>query len=170
MKIHAIMSRDPYVCDPETLLSEAAAKMRDLEVGILPVCNGLRLQGTLTDRDLVVGAVAEGLDPSMTVAEEVMNTDVAYCYDDEDVDEASALMEEHHIRQIVILDREMHLVGVLTQGDIASRANGSQMVDVTLEDVTEALPVESDIADDDIDDDFAVEVKRSNVATGSFSR
>jgi CBS domain-containing protein len=170
MKIHEIMSRDPYVCDPETPLSDVAAKMRDLEVGIIPVCNGLRLQGTLTDRDLVVGAVAEGLDPSMTVAEEVMNTDVAYCYDDEDIVDASALMEENQIRQVVVLDREMHLVGILTRGDISTRSKGAQLVDVTLEDITEVLVDGSDIADDDIDDDFAVEVKRPSRTSGSFSR
>jgi CBS domain-containing protein len=157
MKIYDIMSRDPYVCDPETPLSEVAARMRDLDVGIIPVCDGRKIQGTVTDRDIVLRAVADELDPAMTVAEEVMTSEVTFCFEDEDVDEASALMEENQIRRLVVLDREMQLVGILSLGDIAAKAHDDQLAGATLEAISKREILESDIADDDIDDELSVD-------------
>lgn len=157
MKIQEIMSRDPYVCDPETPLSEVAARMRDLDIGMIPVCDGRRIQGTVTDRDIVLRAVADELDPAMTVAEEVMTSEVTYCFDDEEVDEASALMEENQIRRLVVLDREMQLVGILSLGDIAAKAHDDQLAGATLDAISQPVRIETDIADDDIDDELSVD-------------
>lgn len=165
MKIHEIMSRDPYVCDPETPLSEVAARMRDLDIGMIPVCDDRRIQGTVTDRDIVLRAVADELDPSMTVAEEVMTSEVTYCFDDEEVTEASALMEENQIRRLVVLDREMQLVGILSLGDIAARADNDALAGATLDAISQPLASQSDIADDDIDDELSVDAIHSSTET-----
>ena len=157
MKIQEIMSRDPHVCDPGTPLSEVAATMRDLDVGIIPVCDEQGIQGTVTDRDIVLRAVADELDPTMTVAEEVMTADVTYCFEDEDVDEASALMEENQIRRLVVLDRDMQLVGILSLGDIAAKVKNVRLSGETLEAISQPTANETDIADDDFDDDLSVD-------------
>ena len=157
MKIQEIMSRDPHVCDPGTPLSEVAATMRDLDVGIIPVCDEQGIQGTVTDRDIVLRAVADELDPTMTVAEEVMTADVTYCFEDEDVDEASALMEENQIRRLVVLDRDMQLVGILSLGDIAAKVKNVRLSGETLEAISQPTANETDIADDDVDDDLSVD-------------
>ena len=157
MKIQEIMSRDPHVCDPVTPLSEVAATMRDLDVGIIPVCDEQGIQGTVTDRDIVLKAVADELDPTITVAQEVMTGDVTYCFQDEDVDEASALMEENEIRRVVVLDRDMQLVGILSQGDIAAKVKNDKVSGETLEEISPPPANETDIAHDDVDDELSVD-------------
>lgn len=168
MKIEEIMSRDPYVCDPETPLSEIAATMRDLDIGIIPVCDGRKIQGTVTDRDIVLRAVADELDPSTTVAEEVMTSEVTYCFEDEEVDEASALMEENQIRRLVVLDREMQLVGIISLGDIAAKANDDELAGATLDAISQPASIETDIADDDIDDELSVDAINPALRSETF--
>jgi len=87
----------------------------------LPVCNGDRLVGMLTDREIIVGAVAEGRDPAKIRVQEVMNPEIIYCFDDQDVEHAAALMEEKQVRRLVVLDRSKRLAGILSVGDIARK-------------------------------------------------
>jgi CBS domain-containing protein len=84
------------------------------------VCDGDRLLGMITDRDIVLRAIAEGRDPQTTSVEEAMTPGVVYCYQDQDVEEAAALMKEHQLRRLVVLDRDKRLVGILSLGDIAA--------------------------------------------------
>lgn len=119
MQIRDLMTPDVEVVRPETPLREAADRMRELNVGVMPVCEGRRIVGILTDRDIAVRAVAEGDDPNATTVAQVMTSDVAFCYDDQPVEEAAELMEQQQIRRLPILDRDERLVGILSLGDLA---------------------------------------------------
>ncbi|MDD5200771.1 MAG: CBS domain-containing protein, partial [Terrimicrobiaceae bacterium] len=78
------MTEQVEVVAPEAPICEAARLMRSLDVGILPVCDGERLVGMLTDRDLVIRAMAEASDPRHTLVQEVMTPGIVYCFEDED--------------------------------------------------------------------------------------
>jgi len=83
MQLRAIMTPEVEVIHPEDTLQQAAAKMRRLNIGSLPVCEGERLIGMLTDRDITVRVVAEGCNPTTTTIREAMTPDIAYCFDDQ---------------------------------------------------------------------------------------
>src|SRR5205809_5129978 len=110
MQVREVMTHHVEVVRPDTTLQEAAQKMRNLDVGPLPVCDGERLVGMLTDRDITVRATAEGRDPTTTQAREVMTPEVFYCFEDQDVSEAARIMQEHQIRRILVVSREKRLV------------------------------------------------------------
>ena len=119
MQINEIMTRNVEVISPHTTLKEAALKMRELDVGSLPVCDGERLKGMLTDRDITIRATAEGQNPDSTQARDVMTAAIYYCYEDQDVAEAAQVMEEKQIRRLPIVSRDKKLVGIVSLGDLA---------------------------------------------------
>jgi CBS domain-containing protein len=119
MQIKQIMTRNVEIINPNTTLKEAAQKMRDLDVGSLPVCDGERLKGMLTDRDITIRATAEGRNPDSTQAIDVMTAAIFYCYEDQDVAEAAQVMEKKQIRRLPIVDRNKKLVGIVSLGDLA---------------------------------------------------
>ena len=106
MQIREIMTRAPEVIDFDAAAHEAAAKMRELDVGALPVCDGEKLQGVITDRDIAIRLVAEGRDVAQTKVGDIMTPGVSYCFDDQTVEEAAMLMEAEQIRRLPILNRE----------------------------------------------------------------
>src|SRR3712207_146292 len=106
MQVREVMTRDVEVVHPDATLQEAARKMDALDVGPLPVCDGDRLVGMITDRDIVVRATAAGRDPKTTHVRDAMTRDVVYCFEDQDVREAARVMEEQQIRRVVVLDRD----------------------------------------------------------------
>ena len=119
MLLRDVMTPHVEVIHPDATLREAAQKMKTLDVGPVPVCDGDRLQGMLTDRDITIRATAEGRDPNTTRVREVMTPDVVYCFEDQDVVEAARMMEERQIRRLVILNRDKRLVGIVSLGDLA---------------------------------------------------
>jgi CBS domain-containing protein len=144
MKIRDVMTQPVETSKASAPVIEAAAKMRKLDVGSLPVCDGDRLQGFLTDRDIVVRLVAAGLDAFTTKVSEIMTPDAAYCFDDQTLDEAAVLMEAHQIRRLPILNRDKELIGILSLGDLAIRTSGTEdggLADEVLNEVSE--PAES---------------------------
>jgi CBS domain-containing protein len=126
MQIREMMTKNVEVLAPHASIRDAAAKMRDLDVGGIPVCDGQKLQGFLTDRDLAIRAVAEACDPAKTKISEVMSPNITYCFDDNDVEEAAQMMESKQIRRLPIVDREKRLVGIVSLGDIAVRSEGAR--------------------------------------------
>src|SRR5215468_7766395 len=104
MQLKEIMTPGVEVISPEATIQEAAEKMRHLDIGPLPVCDGERLVGMLTDRDITVRAVAAGRDPLTTQVHEVMTPDVVYGFDDQDVQDAARLMEQYQIRRLPVLN------------------------------------------------------------------
>src|SRR5690348_6539573 len=142
MLIRDIMTRDVEVARPQDSLKQAAQRMRELDIGLLPVCDGDRLLGMLTDRDITIVATAEGTDPTDTVVGDVMTPDVVYAFEDQPVEEAAKLMEEKKVRRLVILSRQKRLAGVLSLGDLAEKAHDQRLSGEVLEKVSE--PVGSD--------------------------
>lgn len=121
MQIQDIMTPHVEVVCPDASLQEAARKMRSLDVGPLPVCDGDRLVGMLTDRDITLRAVAEGRDPQTTRVADVMTETVHYCFANDDVATAAEIMEQAQIRRLVVLNRDKRLVGIVSLGDLALR-------------------------------------------------
>ncbi len=107
--------------------------MGELDLGFLPVGEDDRLIGTITDRDIAVRGVGQGLECD-TLIEEVMSTDVKYCFDDQDLDEVTANMGDIQVRRLPVVNREKRLVGVISLGDIAKKTAieaGLALSDVT---------------------------------------
>jgi CBS domain-containing protein len=104
------------------------------------VCDGQKLAGLVTDRDITIRTVAEGRDPSEVRVAEVMSRDIAYCFEDETVEQAANLMESKQIRRLPILDRNKQLAGIVSLGDISVRIEGSRQKDLAadaLEEISE---------------------------------
>jgi CBS domain-containing protein len=135
-RIEEVMTREVEVMHPEDTLREAAEKMRTLNVGIIPVCDGQRLKGIITDRDIVVRAISQGMDPNATRVSQVMTPEVEWIFADEDVEVAAERMREEQIRRLLVVDRDKKLVGILSLGDI-SEVMGKQEAGRTLEAISE---------------------------------
>ena len=122
MKLKDIMTREVETVSPKDTLKEAAQKMRVRDIGFLPVSDGDKVLGVVTDRDLILRAIAEGMDPKTRIGNDFITTPIVYCFDDQDVEEAARLMEEHQIRRLIILNRaDNRLAGVVSLGDIATK-------------------------------------------------
>jgi len=120
MKLSEIMTREVDVIQPDDSLQSAAKKMRDRDIGFLPVCDGDELMGVLSDRDITIRALAEGMDVSVMLGRDLMTTPAIYCFEDQDVSEAAKIMAENQIRRLVVLSRDdKRLVGVISLGDLA---------------------------------------------------
>ncbi len=138
MKVRDVMTRGAECVGPDDNLQQAARKMKDLDVGPLPVCDNDRLAGMLTDRDIVVRCIAEGRDPRSTTVRDAMTEGVCYCFEDDDVEDAARQMREKQIRRLVVLNRDRRLVGVVSLGDLAVEAGGvSDIAGKTLEAVSQ---------------------------------
>jgi CBS domain-containing protein len=139
MKLNEIMSKDVQVIHPDETLQIAAQKMRDHDIGFLPVCEGDRLVGVVTDRDLALRGIAAGVNSKAMLGRDLMTSPIIYCFDDQDVDEAANLMEKHQIRRVAVLSRdEKRLVGVVSLGDIANNATKEMSAEV-LQSVSEPV-------------------------------
>ena len=130
-----IMSTDVTVIEPQQSLRAAAQLMKDLDVGALPVCNGRQLLGMLTDRDIAVRAVAEGLAPDSTSVSDVMTPDVEYCTDDQDTEEVLRKMGDKQLRRLPVIDADRRLVGIVSLGDLATRDDGD--IDEAVREISE---------------------------------
>jgi CBS domain-containing protein len=137
MQLSEIMTSNPIVLGPDTMLREAAQKMRDLDSGVMPVGENDRLVGMLTDRDITVRATADGKDPNTTPVRDVMTSDVVYCFADDDIEMAARKMEEHQIRRLIVLNRDKRLVGIASLGDLAVYAPSDRLAGEVTEAVSE---------------------------------
>jgi CBS domain-containing protein len=137
MQVRDVMTKGAECVRPADSLQQAAQKMRVLDVGPLPVCGDQdRLVGMITDRDIAVRAVAEACDPRTTAVQDVMTPDVVYCYEDQDVQQAARLMQEHQVRRLVVLNRDKRLVGIVSLGDLAVGTGDEKLAGKTLEEVS----------------------------------
>jgi CBS domain-containing protein len=119
MQIQQILTSQIEKIRPDMTLREAAAKMRDLDCGALPVCEGDRVKGIITDRDIVVRAVADGGNLDETAVRQVMTKDIACCFVDQDIAEAARIMSDRQVRRLPVLNRRNKVVGILSLGDLA---------------------------------------------------
>lgn len=136
MRLKDIMTPNVEVISPDATLEEAASKMKQLNVGTLPVCDGDRLRGILTDRDITVRATAAGREPKTTKVRDVMSRDVVYCFEDQEVNEAAKLMAEKQVRRLVILNRNKDIVGIVSLGDLAVDTGDEQLIARTVEGIS----------------------------------
>ena len=119
MQLRDVMTRGVQVIHPDATLAEAAEKMKSLDIGPLPVCDGEKLVGMITDRDLATRAISAGKDPNATRVHEVMTEGVRYCFEDDDIKTAAEIMGQAQIRRLPILSRNKRLVGIVSLGDLA---------------------------------------------------
>ena len=134
MQVKDVMTGGVECIRPTESIAKAAERMRDLNVGALPVCGANdRLVGMITDRDITIRGTADGSQPEATTVDEVMTPHVVYCFDDQEISEAARLMREKQIRRLVVLNRDKRLVGIVSLGDVAVDTHDEQLVGSTLE-------------------------------------
>lgn len=124
MQVKDMMSTDVRTVAMGASIREAAKAMAEADVGALPVEDGDRLAGMITDRDIAIRAVAAGKGPDASVGE-VMSAEVLYCFDDEDIDDVCENMSDLQVRRLPVVNREKRLVGILSLADLASNADAS---------------------------------------------
>ena len=137
MEIREIMTRDVEVVAPNASLQTAAQRMKELNVGSLPVCDGQRLLGMVTDRDITIRATASGKNPNQTPVSDTMSSGITYCFEDQPVSEAAQVMEEKQIRRLPILNRQKKLVGIVSLGDLAVDGNSKEMAGEAITEISQ---------------------------------
>ena len=136
MKIAECMTAEVEVVGPDQPIREAAQFMLRADAGAMPVGEGDRLVGLVTDRDIAVRAVAAGRGPD-TPVRDVMTEEVIYCFDDDEVEEVALKMSDRQVRRMPVLSREDEtLVGIVSLGDI-SRSEQSEAAAVALDGITD---------------------------------
>lgn len=130
-----IMSTNVQVIEPQDSLRRAAELMQELDVGALPVCDGDRLLGMLTDRDITVRGIAQGLDPDATAVSDIMTPEVEFATADQDTAEVMRVMGDKQIRRMPVVDQDHRLVGIVSIADLALRQPGD--IDATVREISE---------------------------------
>lgn len=121
MTIAEVMTRNVATVSPEDSVRRAAQIMDDMNVGALPVCDGNKLVGIVTDRDITVRATSAGLNPEQTPVSDVMSGDVRWCFEDQRVEEVLAEMGDVQIRRLPVLERNSRtLIGIVSLGDLST--------------------------------------------------
>ena len=113
MQVQEIMCANVHMADPNMTIREAARRMRANNIGALPIGENDRLIGIVTDRDIVVRAIAENRSPADTTVREVMSEGICYCFEDDDVARAAQVMARYQVRRLLVIDRNKRLVGFL---------------------------------------------------------
>lgn len=120
--IQDVMTGDVKSVSPEDTVRRAAELMKELDIGAIPVCDGAKLVGMITDRDITIRSTAAGQAPGSTRVGDVMSPDVRTCYATQSVDEVLAEMGDVQIRRVPVVDQASHsLVGIVSLGDIATK-------------------------------------------------
>jgi CBS domain-containing protein len=174
MKLKEFINTRVETVESGDTLQCAAEKMRELDVGSLPVCDNGHLAGVITDRDITIRAVAKGSDPAAMTVREVMTPEVLSCFEDDEVEEAARIMQENQVRRIMVLNEANELVGITSLGEIATVTGNRLLAGETLESVSEESPkiqeggeVEEDAdSDRDLDDESGGEFLHETRVTG----
>lgn len=128
-QVAEVMSRAVKTMQSSNTLVEAAQAMADLNVGVLPVCEGKKLIGLVTDRDIVLRGVAQGRAVDQLCMIDVMTADPMHVHEDDDIEKVSALMRHAQVRRVPVMDRQEQLVGILSLGDLATRGESEEAGD-----------------------------------------
>ena len=119
MVINEVMTRDVKIASPSDSLQQAAQLMEQEDFGSLPVGENDRLVGMLSDRDIAIRAVAQGLSPTDCTVGDVMSSEVKYVFDDESIEDAAKMMGKLQVRRLPVLNHDKRLVGIVSLGDLA---------------------------------------------------
>ena len=143
MRVKELMTRGVECIEPSTTLQEAARKMRELDVGVLPICTpGGKPIGVLTDRDIVLRAVAGGEDPMRCPVENIMTPDLICCHQDQDVHDVAEIMREQQIRRLLVVNDRGSLIGIVSLGDLAMDTGDCELAGDALAGISEpAMPM-----------------------------
>jgi CBS-domain-containing membrane protein len=133
-RVADIMTRSVATVQRDETIQAAAARMREMDVGSLPVLDGKALAGMVTDRDIAVRGVAEGMIPQESRVADVMTDDLRWCRADDSVEQVMAEMGDAQVRRLPVLDRNDEFVGIVALGDIATRQ--SEHTDETLREIS----------------------------------
>lgn len=130
--VSEVMTRNVQFVTPQETVRRVAQMMDELNVGALPVCEGERLVGIVTDRDITVRGTSAGAVPDETVVDEVMSTDVRWCFEDQSLDEVMQQMADTQIRRVPVVthDETHRLVGIVSLGDVVTKSGDAQTEDV----------------------------------------
>jgi CBS domain-containing protein len=123
MKVSEIMTRDVCIASPDQKLREVAAEMKKRDIGVLPVGDNDRLVGMITDRDIAVRGISQGLGPEARVRD-VMSAEVKYCFEDDEIGDLTQNMADEQIRRLPVLNDKKLLVGIVSLGDLATSRDG----------------------------------------------
>ena len=136
MRVKDIMTPNLVTIRPGSYLEEAARLMQLQDVGMVPVVEGNRVLGVITDRDIVIRAMAKGWNPLLTEAREIMSEEVAWCFESTPIEEVAHLMAQKQVRRLLVYNREMYLTGVVSLDDVAVAMRDANAVGEMLRDVS----------------------------------
>jgi CBS domain-containing protein len=131
--IREVMTQNPSTIEASQTIIEAAKLMRDEDVGIVPIVDGQKLIGTITDRDIAIRVIAEGKDPQTTNVNEIASSNLVTVDPEQDLDEALRLMASHQVRRLPVVEEDGRLVGIVAQADVARYASDQQTGEVVEE-------------------------------------
>lgn len=143
MLVRQIMSRDIAAVERNATLLDAAVKMKIYDIGMLIVSDSGKPAGLVTDRDLVVRGLAEGVDPTLSTVESLMTKALITCGEEENVDTAAERMRSAQVRRLIVLDARGEPVGVLSLADVAARAGDFDLAGRVVEAQSQPLKVEN---------------------------
>jgi len=137
MKVKEIMSTKVEMIQSNSTIIEAAKKMMSKDIGVLPVQEETRIVGIITDRDIIVRAIAANLDPKTTKVSKIMSRQVSSCSQDEEVEDAAKIMETKQIHRLIVLDSDNKPVGIFSVGDIAMKTSDEHLTWEVMEKISE---------------------------------
>jgi CBS domain-containing protein len=132
-RISEVMTSNPKTVEATEPVAAAAKIMRDEDVGIIPIVEGQRLIGTVTDRDIAIRVVAEGKDAQSTTVRDIASTQLVTIDPQQDLDEALRLMAKHQVRRLPVVEEDGRLVGVVAQADVAREGDDTKTGQVVQE-------------------------------------
>jgi CBS domain-containing protein len=139
MRVSEIMHEGLELVSPDTTLDQVAELMRDNDIGAIPVGQDDQLMGMVTDRDIVIRALADGRDPKQTRVRSVMTPDLLFVFEDQDVQVEARIMAERQVRRLPVLDRQRRPRGMVSLGDV-SRSGKGELAGDTLRRVSHSNP------------------------------
>jgi CBS domain-containing protein len=134
-QIRELMTSDPRTVSPGDSVVDAARAMREEDAGVVPVADGDRLVGVVTDRDIAIRVVAEGKDPSSTTVQDIASQELVTVDPQQDLDEALRLMAQHQVRRLPVVEEDGKLVGIVAQADVARHGDDARTGEV-VEDIS----------------------------------
>ena len=137
MLVKELMTRKVELVEPNLSLKEAAEKMKNKDIGALPVGENDRLVGMLTDRDIAIRGVANGKDANQTKVRDCMTSEINYCYEDQTLEEVGKLMMVKKIRRLPVLNKNKKLVGICSLDDMAVKSGNPKLAGEVLKQISE---------------------------------
>lgn len=139
-KIRDIMTANPQTVSEKDSIRDAARIMKQQDTGVVPVVDGRKIIGLITDRDIVIRCIAEGKDPMNARVTDAMTKSVRSVNEDASVDEVLRVMKGAEVRRVPVVNRNDEIVGIVSIGDLAVETNEDAKVGKALEDISEARP------------------------------